>query len=142
MNFTKHNVGNGNVESENVEGTKVPSGRYAQLLHDKTVELLKMGDHSNDFVVVHTNDNGVIDFGIDSSSKLLNSYWRYDVRLTPFTNYLQHRQRDAIFHNTYHASDAYVRWLCTKLQGKTKLVQIFSFIVSNQMDIKKLFKCV
>lgn len=122
MNFTLYD------RNENVE-TVDPNeaARNAQLLHDKTVELLKAGGYNNEFVAVPASEDDDDDDGAGGVQEnneerrgLKNNghkYWRTSVRLTPITDYLLHRPLDSILHKSYQASDAYVLWFCNKLQG-------------------------
>lgn len=135
MNFTKQAAHNENVESTTLAATAAPLGAtlsandYAQLLHDKTVDLLKIGDLTNDFLVLFDGDaqdlNSDVEDTRSRSTRELNpkvSYWRDSERLTPLTNYLMHKPLDSTEHHSYQATDAYVRWFCNKvkLQGNVK----------------------
>lgn len=130
MNFTLHRGRNENFDLNKPKavGTYVDhdaSQTYAQLLHDKTVELMRQSPNDNDdddetddtfgartsFVAVHTVGD------IDALHR--TNYWRESDRLTPFTNYLLHRSNELIRSSPYHASDAYVRWFCAKLEGSS-----------------------
>lgn len=83
----------------------------AQLLHNKTIELLRTTKHENDVVAI---------FGGDTDSSTKHSYWREHDLLTPLTNYFQTMLRikgATAPNNSYHASDAYVQWFCSRLEG-------------------------
>lgn len=100
----------------------------AILIHNKTVELLTVADGGSNDVITLVATDGAADESTSTtnnksapppSSSSSTSYWRTHDLLTPLTNYFYTRLHNSAsaHNNSYHASEPYVQWFCSRLEG-------------------------